>query len=228
MWGKHWDIQKTGGLCPNVFLLVDIFENLDVVWEVSVFCNVQTINVSPLKALQTSMLNGENKESHTIFLVVFCWVFSFYIVMLVTKTRKHIRRAYWTKSTWTLCRLLLYCLFIYLVFQCFRSPHPISHDFEEFYSILLNFHWQVLTMSYPINTSDHNDIPGIFNVETQRTLMRSHGFGFVTWPSIFSSSMGGNPRIGVLKPPKWMVKIMENPIKMDDLGIPVFLETPVC
>ena len=26
--------------------------------------------------------------------------------------------------------------------------------------------------------------------------------------------------------PKWMVKIMENPIKMDDLGIPLFLETP--
>ena len=27
--------------------------------------------------------------------------------------------------------------------------------------------------------------------------------------------------------PKWMVKIMENPIKMDDLGVPLFLETPV-
>ena len=29
--------------------------------------------------------------------------------------------------------------------------------------------------------------------------------------------------------PKWMVKIMENPIKMDDLGgPPLFLETPTC
>ena len=28
--------------------------------------------------------------------------------------------------------------------------------------------------------------------------------------------------------PKWMVKIMENPIKMDDLGVPLFLETPIC
>ena len=28
-------------------------------------------------------------------------------------------------------------------------------------------------------------------------------------------------------PPKWMVKIMENPIKMDDLGEPLFLETPI-
>ena len=27
--------------------------------------------------------------------------------------------------------------------------------------------------------------------------------------------------------PKWMVKIMENPIKMDDLGVPLFLQTPV-
>ena len=25
------------------------------------------------------------------------------------------------------------------------------------------------------------------------------------------------------KPPKWMVKIMNNPIKMDDLGVPLFL-----
>ena len=28
-------------------------------------------------------------------------------------------------------------------------------------------------------------------------------------------------------PPKWMVKIMENPIKMDYLGLPLFLETPI-
>ena len=26
--------------------------------------------------------------------------------------------------------------------------------------------------------------------------------------------------------PKWMVKLIENPIKMDDLGVPLFLETP--
>ena len=28
--------------------------------------------------------------------------------------------------------------------------------------------------------------------------------------------------------PKWMVKITENPIKMDDLGVPLFLERPIC
>jgi len=26
--------------------------------------------------------------------------------------------------------------------------------------------------------------------------------------------------------PKWMVKIMENPMKIHDLGVPLFLETP--
>ncbi len=37
--------------------------------------------------------------------------------------------------------------------------------------------------------------------------------------------MDVEPKIGG-KPPKWMVKIMENPIKMDDLGgPPLFLET---
>ena len=31
------------------------------------------------------------------------------------------------------------------------------------------------------------------------------------------------------KTPKWMVKIMENPIRMDDLGgNPLFLETSIC
>ena len=28
--------------------------------------------------------------------------------------------------------------------------------------------------------------------------------------------------------PKWMVYFMENPIKMDDLGVPLFLETHIC
>ena len=35
-----------------------------------------------------------------------------------------------------------------------------------------------------------------------------------------------NQKLGVF-PPKWMVKIMENPIKMDDLGVPLFSETPI-
>ena len=27
--------------------------------------------------------------------------------------------------------------------------------------------------------------------------------------------------------PNWMAYFMENPIKMDDLGVPLFLETPI-
>ena len=44
---------------------------------------------------------------------------------------------------------------------------------------------------------------------------------------IYDFHMGVEPKIGGC-PPKWMVKIMENPIKMDDLGgFPIFLETPI-
>ena len=63
-----------------------------------------------------------------------------------------------------------------------------------------------------------------------------HGFGEASrmvnplhlkaWQSWWD--MGVNPKIGGFYPPKWMVKIMENPIKMDDLGgPPLFLETPI-
>ena len=56
---------------------------------------------------------------------------------------------------------------------------------------------------------------------------------------IFSDRHSGPERdhlptnhLGVSKnrgfPPKWMVKTMENPIKMGDLGVPLFLETPIC
>ena len=32
----------------------------------------------------------------------------------------------------------------------------------------------------------------------------------------------------IIGTPKWMVKIMENPITMDDLGVPPFSETSKC
>ena len=50
---------------------------------------------------------------------------------------------------------------------------------------------------------------------------------------LFQSRKGEDPRIKIWVfptkgvPPKWMVKIMENPIKMDDLGVPLFLETSI-
>ena len=41
--------------------------------------------------------------------------------------------------------------------------------------------------------------------------------------------MGVEPKIGVFYPPKWRVKIRENPTKMNDSGgkNPLFLETPI-
>ena len=42
--------------------------------------------------------------------------------------------------------------------------------------------------------------------------------------SYFELYMGVSKNRGT---PKWMVKIMEHPIKMDDLGVPLFLETPI-
>ena len=39
--------------------------------------------------------------------------------------------------------------------------------------------------------------------------------------------LGVEPKIGGFYPPKWMVKIMQKPIKMDDLVVPLFLETPI-
>ena len=39
--------------------------------------------------------------------------------------------------------------------------------------------------------------------------------------------MDVEPKIGVFNPPKWMVYFMENPIKMVDLVVPLFLETPI-
>ena len=38
--------------------------------------------------------------------------------------------------------------------------------------------------------------------------------------------VGVNPKMACF-PLKWMVKIMENPIKMDDLGVALYLETPM-
>ena len=43
--------------------------------------------------------------------------------------------------------------------------------------------------------------------------------------SIWKEEMGVSKNNGTQK---WMVKIMENPIKTDDLGVPLFLETPRC
>ena len=51
----------------------------------------------------------------------------------------------------------------------------------------------------------------------------NHGIGIFT----YMKTLKNQPKVGryMGKTPKWMVKIMENPIKIDDLGVPLFLET---
>ena len=49
---------------------------------------------------------------------------------------------------------------------------------------------------------------------------QTHGQGTSLWPWWFGWDRGA-PR----STPKWMVKIIETPIKMDDLGVPLFSET---
>ena len=44
------------------------------------------------------------------------------------------------------------------------------------------------------------------------------------WKFINDGYLGVSKHRGT---PKWMVEIMENPIKMDDLGVPLFLEKPI-
>ena len=49
-----------------------------------------------------------------------------------------------------------------------------------------------------------------------------------SWGGFRFPFLGVEPKIGVVNPPKWMVKIMEKPINMDDFGGPLlFLETPI-
>ena len=54
--------------------------------------------------------------------------------------------------------------------------------------------------------------------------------GFLVFFDVEERYMDVEPKIGGFFTPKWMVKIMKKPCycKMDDLGVPLFLETPIC
>ena len=77
-----------------------------------------------------------------------------------------------------------------------------------------------LTISQAINTSALQcrqfDAQGHWPVGQKFSLVSPLGFFSKVHSWMFPKNRGG-------KPPKWMVKIMENLIKMDDLGVPIFL-----
>ena len=63
------------------------------------------------------------------------------------------------------------------------------------------------------------------NHTSKETPKQSHGdLKSLRYSNIWDCGWKSKNRGG---PPKWMVKIMENPIKMDDLGVPLFSETPM-
>ena len=63
----------------------------------------------------------------------------------------------------------------------------------------------------------------LWQLSTNRSWIRDLGMMMVNLPGI--KHMGVSKNRGT---PKWIVYFMENPIKMDDLGVPLFLETPIC
>ena len=92
------------------------------------------------------------------------------------------------------------------------------------------------------NQSPEKEKPGIlcFFAQKIQALIRSSGMTLLVsneqvlsggwtclWADLcFASQRWVFPKIGGFYPPKWMVKRMETPIEMDDLGrVPVFSET---
>ena len=68
----------------------------------------------------------------------------------------------------------------------------------------------------PIGGDAHRKFPSSTDASKRQVLCRDVD----PW---FGDHMGVSKNNGT---PKWMVKIMENPMKMDDLGVPLFLEAP--
>ena len=63
---------------------------------------------------------------------------------------------------------------------------------------------------------------GLCNTKVSQLASQSVLMVELKWLLLFH--MGVSKNSGT---PKWMVDFMENPIKMDDLGVPLFLETPI-
>ena len=76
-------------------------------------------------------------------------------------------------------------------------------------------------MTHPKKFGPH----GFFGVSEGTYIFEENG-GFCSVKRGVSCSIRRHGCFQKRGTPKWMVKIIENPIKMDDLGVPPFLETP--
>ena len=64
------------------------------------------------------------------------------------------------------------------------------------------------------------------HISGQRCLQNFQVLGVGVWAMFWLAMLDVSKNRGVY-PTKWMVKIMENLIKINDLGVPLFSETPM-
>ena len=94
------------------------------------------------------------------------------------------------------------------------KTHPKSPNFVEF---------QPISIRAGYNTSEA--VTTQFTNELKEVTIKA---GTVAWNFREPKGLYGcQPKNRGILPPKWMVYFMENPIKMDHLGLPLFLETPI-
>ena len=95
------------------------------------------------------------------------------------------------------------------IFQCYVSlPEGIPRTFRPPVGYTPRFAWRNWKHSWPRRNGNWRWIlPRVGGSDGRGVYMG------------VSKNRGG--------PPKWMVKIMENLIKIDDLGVPPFKETPI-
>ena len=118
--------------------------------------------------------------------------------------------------------------------QWFKKKHVKYHEIIFLY----DYNLSEKSVSSGVFASRHDGNAITIDLEVAGTLQDLnlgdlHAYVKNRWFSmkINKCLIGAKENMGVSKnkgTPKWMVKIMENPIKMDDLGVHLFLETSIC
>ena len=108
-----------------------------------------------------------------------------------------------------------------------ETTNYIDDAFPPFFVFILH-HWKNTThsWSYTVVARDSCMLAEMTSQTFAEAPLRwlIWGHGVIPWVVLPISYVGVSKNRDT---PKWMVKIMENPIKMDDLGVRLFLETPI-